>query len=69
MSSPGYTVRGHVSPGFESVRSLFEDNFRFGREDSAGVVAFIGDEKVVDLRGDADHNGQSSTRCVNKKLN
>ena len=57
MSTPKYTVRGRVSPGFESVRSLFEHNFRAGREDSAGLVAYVGEERVVDLRGDTREDG------------
>lgn len=45
------TVDGYVAPGFERVRTLFEQNFRERGEVGAAVAAYWRDEKVVDLWG------------------
>ena len=44
-------IEGHVSPGFESVRDAFEDNFA-GRHEIGGACAvYRNGERVVDLWG------------------
>ena len=47
----GYSVqvKGTVAPGYESVRDMFEQNFKEGREDNAQLCVYVGEEKVVDL--------------------
>lgn len=44
-------IRGHVSPGFEPVRDVFEATFEAGEELGAGFAAIIDGETVVDLQG------------------
>ncbi len=44
-------VEGHVSPGFETVRQAFADNFVRRRELGSGCCAYYRGEKVVDLWG------------------
>jgi CubicO group peptidase (beta-lactamase class C family) len=44
-------VHGHVSPGFESVREAFADNFAQRRELGGACCAYYRGEKVVDLWG------------------
>jgi hypothetical protein len=44
-------VHGHVSPGFESVRKVFADNFTRRRELGGACCAYFRGEKVVDLWG------------------
>merc|ERR1712130_149074 len=58
------TIEGTVAPGYESVKELFEENFRTGRETSAQLCVYVGEEKVVDLWGsikDKDFSGDSIT--------
>ena len=69
-------VDGHVSPGFESVKKLFERHFRSGQERHAQLCVYVGLECVIDLWGSADNvleeefgpdtlvNVFSSTKCV-----
>jgi CubicO group peptidase (beta-lactamase class C family) len=45
------TVQGHVSPGFESVREAFAENFTRRRELGGACCVFHNGEKVVDLWG------------------
>ena len=40
-------VEGSVSPGFESVKEMFENNLRRGAEDSAQLCVYVGEEKVT----------------------
>ena len=40
---------GNVSPGYESVRDLFEGGFVAGREQSAQLCVYVGEEMVVNL--------------------
>ena len=42
-------VKGTVAPGYESVRDMFEANFREGREDNAQLCVYVGEELVLDL--------------------
>jgi CubicO group peptidase (beta-lactamase class C family) len=44
-------VHGHVSPGFESVRQAFADNFTRRRELGGACCVYYRGEKVVDLWG------------------
>ena len=44
-------VHGHVSPGFESVREAFADNFTRRRELGGACSVYYRGEKVVDLWG------------------
>ena len=44
-------VQGHVSPGFESVRQAFADNFARRRELGGACCAYHRGEQVVDLWG------------------
>ena len=46
-SSQLVKVEGSVSPGFESVKEMFEKNFRRGAEDSAQLCVYVGEEKVL----------------------
>lgn len=72
-SSQLVRVEGSVSPGFESVKEMFEKNFRRGAEDSAQLCVYVGEEKVVDLwcsvsepkyTGDTLTNVFSSTKSL-----
>jgi len=44
-------VQGDVAPGYESVKDIFTENFDTGREESAQLCVYVGEEKVVDLWG------------------
>src|SRR5689334_23608368 len=45
------TIEGYTAPGFDGVRSAFEQNFTAGREVGAAFAAYHHGEKVVDLWG------------------
>ena len=49
LSKDGNTIEGHVSPGYESVRELFEGRFMSGREKSAQLCVYVGEEMVINL--------------------
>jgi CubicO group peptidase (beta-lactamase class C family) len=51
MAATSTTVLGHVSPGFESVREAFAENFARRRELGAACAAYVDGEQVVDLWG------------------
>merc|ERR1711935_355695 len=51
LNSSKYTIFGKVSEGYESVRELFEDNFKKGRDDKAQLCVYVGNECVIDLWG------------------
>ena len=67
-------VEGTVAPGYETVRDMFEANFREGREDNAQLSVYVGEELVVDLwaslyssspyTGDTLSNVFSSTKSL-----
>ena len=40
-------IEGHVAPGFEQVKHLFEENFKKGFEKSAQLCVYVGEEKVI----------------------
>ena len=51
-------IGGYVEAGFEGVREAFAHNFTDHGEVGAGVAAYVGGRKVVDLwGGTADHDG------------
>jgi CubicO group peptidase (beta-lactamase class C family) len=51
-------IGGYVEAGFEGVREAFARNFFDHGEVGAGVAAYVGGRKVVDLwGGTADHDG------------
>ena len=45
------TVEGHVSPGFETVREVFAENFTSRHELGGACCVYRRGEKVVDLWG------------------
>ena len=49
LSKDSSSIAGHVSPGYESVRDLFEEGFISGREKSAQLCVYVGEEMVVNL--------------------
>ena len=51
MSEPLSSVHGHVSPGFERVREVFEENFAWRAEIGGACCAYVDGAKVVDLWG------------------
>ena len=52
--SPSAFVDGSVSPGYESVRSMFQENIIRGKERNAQLCVYVDGECVVDLWGSAD---------------
>jgi CubicO group peptidase (beta-lactamase class C family) len=50
-TSDRFIVEGQVSPGFESVRGAFEENFARRRELGGACCVYLDGEKVVDLWG------------------
>jgi len=59
-----FTIDGTVAPGYESVKEMFEENFKAGREDNAQLCVYVGDKLVVDLWGfssDKNFNGDTLT--------
>ena len=68
-----YNIAGTVAPGYETVKEMFEENFRAGREDNAQLCVYVGEELVVDLyaslssptyNGDTLTNVFSSTKSL-----
>ena len=55
-SSPGHFISGRVSPGYESVRDVFEKYFALNEERNASVCVYVGEEVVVDLVGGRDRD-------------
>ena len=45
-ASSSVKVEGSVAPGYETVKEMFEHNFRRGAEESAQLCVYVGDEKV-----------------------
>merc|ERR1711892_159855 len=51
-------------PQVKSVKEMFEENFRAGREENAQLCVYVGEEMVVDLWGfssDPNYNGDTLT--------
>ena len=40
-----------MAPGYESVRRMFEDNFKSGSEENSQLCVYVQGEVVVDLWG------------------
>lgn len=68
-SSPGHFISGRVSPGYESVRDVFEKYFALNEERNASVCVYVGEEVVVDLVGgrDRDYVVRESMRGMPKR--
>lgn len=49
-----YKIRGTVTPGYESVKKLFEENFKNQLEAHAQVCVYVDGRRVVDLSGSID---------------
>ena len=49
-------IHGSVSPGYESVRDMFEENFKKGSEINAQLCVYVKERKVVDLWGTATND-------------
>jgi len=67
------SIGGFVAPGYESVKVMFEENFRRGSDESSQLCVYVGEEMVVDLwsssslpsySGDTLTNVFSSTKSV-----
>ena len=59
-----FTIQGTVAPGYESVKKMFEENFRAGLEDNAQLCVYVGEQLVLDLWGyssDMNYNGDTLT--------
>ena len=54
--SQSVEVHGTVAPGYESVREMFEENFRAGREENAQLCVYVGETRVVDLWASLSNN-------------
>jgi len=57
-------LKGTVASGYESVRDMFEENFKEGREDSAQLCVYVGEELVIDLYASlssSSYNGDTLT--------
>merc|ERR1712087_271868 len=72
-SSNSRLVEGFVAPGFENVKTMFEENFRRGSDESSQLCVYVGEEVVVDLwastcnssyTGDTLTNVFSSTKSI-----
>ena len=53
-----------MAPGYETVKEMFEENFRAGREDNAQLCVYVGEKLVVDLWGyssDTSYTGDTLT--------
>ena len=48
-SRDNFLVEGYASQEYESVRDLFEEGFKTGREQSAQLCVYVGDVMVVNL--------------------
>jgi CubicO group peptidase (beta-lactamase class C family) len=59
-ASPPGTIAGHVSPGFETVREAFVENFTRRHELGGACCAYHRGQKVVDLWGGIrnEHTGE-----------
>ena len=52
-SNDTYKIHGSVSPGYETVKDMFEDNFKMAKEKNAQLCVYVKEKKVVDLWGTA----------------
>ena len=51
LDERGYSVEGTVAPGYESVRSAFENNYSRGLERNSQLCVYKDSQVVVDLHG------------------
>lgn len=65
MGQKSSKINGTVAPGFETVREMFEDNFKKGREENAQLCVYVGEEKVVDLWGSVENNSYTADTLSN----
>ena len=47
------SIQGTVSPGYETVRQVFESHFQRGLESNAQCCVYVEGKRVVDLWGSA----------------
>ena len=64
-SSKSVAVEGFVSPGYESVREMFERNFSRGAEESSQLCVYVGEEVVVDLWASTSHSSYTGDTLTN----
>ena len=64
-SSKDVEINGTVSPGFESVKEMFISNFNSGREESAQLCVYVGDEKVIDLWASTTNSNYTADTLTN----
>ena len=50
----GWTLNGHVEPGFEAVKDQFESFFKLGHDADSQLVVYVNDKIVVNLYGKTD---------------
>jgi len=67
------SIKGDVNPGYESLRDMFEENFRAGQETQAQLCVYVRGEIVVDLWGSIDstveYTGDSLTNIFSSTKN
>lgn len=64
-SSKSLAVGGFVSPGYESVREMFERNFSRGADETAQLCVYVGEEVVVDLWASTSHSAYTGDTLTN----
>merc|ERR1711874_823096 len=64
-SSKSVSVEGFVAPGYESVREMFERNFRRGSDESSQLCVYVGEEVVVDLWASTSHSSYTGDTLTN----
>ena len=50
-NSQHMAVTGEVDPGYETVKAMFEENFRSGLDKNAQLCVYVNESKVIDLCG------------------
>lgn len=63
LPSKVWRIGGTVSPGWESVRAAFENNYRLGLERSSQYVVYHKGVKVVDLYGSIASEKYNANSC------
>ena len=51
-------IEGTISSDYKSLRQMFTENFKSGRESHAQLCVYVKGEKVVDLWGSMEHSGK-----------
>ena len=57
-------INGTVAPGFESVRELYQRNMASLAEANSQLCVYVGGQRVVDLWGSAEGNGDFSPDAI-----